>query len=171
MKKITTETTKYGFRRRVQTINTEPTLTDESQAKDCDANIVMAQWLKTGQNPHMAKAQGYYLDISEQPTDLLAMRNQIEDADEAFYSLPAETRDYFKNDPNLVLEFLKHENNREKAVELGLLPKSSLKQTAPNLDSGGTKRKRGSPSPSPSPTPSPSLSPKPSNNDDLNDDE
>jgi len=50
------------------TFNTEPTMTDQSQAEQTDINIIMTQFLRTGQS-----VQGkppIYGDFSELPEDL-----------------------------------------------------------------------------------------------------
>ena len=51
-----------------RTVNTEPTLTDQSQAKATDINIIVTQFLRTGQAPQAAPGQ--YGDFTELPQDL-----------------------------------------------------------------------------------------------------
>jgi len=48
--------------------NTEPTKTDQSQASGTDINIIVTQFLRTGQMPN--QAQPIYGDFSELPRDL-----------------------------------------------------------------------------------------------------
>jgi len=50
------------------TFNTEPTMTDQSQAAQTDINIIVTQFLRTGQGP-MGKTP-IYADFSELPHDL-----------------------------------------------------------------------------------------------------
>ena len=51
-----------------RTENNEPTLTDQSAAKATDINIIVNQFLRTGQQP--AGRQKHYADFTELPTDL-----------------------------------------------------------------------------------------------------
>jgi len=50
------------------TQNNEPTLTDQSQAGQTDINIIVTQFLKTGQAPQ--GAQPIYADFTQLPEDL-----------------------------------------------------------------------------------------------------
>jgi len=51
-----------------RTVNTEPTLTDQSQAQATDINIIVTQFLRTGHAPQAR--QGQYGDFTQLPTDL-----------------------------------------------------------------------------------------------------
>ena len=47
--------------------------------------------------------------------------NAVREASEGFMELPAKLRAQFDNDPQLFLEFVADDANRDKAVELGLI--------------------------------------------------
>lgn len=51
-----------------RTENNEPTLTDQSQAKATDINIIVTQFLRTGHAPQARIGQ--YGDFTQLPTDL-----------------------------------------------------------------------------------------------------
>jgi len=51
-----------------RTENNEPTLCDQSQAKATDINIIVTQFLKTGQGP--GQSNPMYGDFTELPQDL-----------------------------------------------------------------------------------------------------
>jgi len=105
---------------RVQTINTDKTKTQEQWAKSCDINNIMARYLKTGSLEHVRQRNdGVYMDLAN-IKDFHESMNQVLHAKETFDSLPAKTREYFKNSPNELIMFLQDKKNQEKAYELGL---------------------------------------------------
>lgn len=99
------------------------TKTDQSFKKDCDVNVIVAKFMKTGQISHINKRQGFYADVSEIP-DLLGAQQILRDAEQAFADLPATVRKRFGNSPEALLEFLSDENNREEAIKMGLIPEA-----------------------------------------------
>lgn len=107
---------------RVQTINTEPTMTQQQFKDECDINNIMK---KFGNDPvafqALTRPGGQYADFSH-ITDYQGMLDTVLEAQHAFESLPAPTRARFRNDPGNLLSFLQDEKNRDEAVSLGLLP-------------------------------------------------
>ncbi|WNK14887.1 MAG: internal scaffolding protein [Microvirus sp.] len=61
-------TMKHKNQHKGRTVNTEPTLCDQSQANQTDINIILNQFLKTGQAP--GTANPIYGDFTQIPTDL-----------------------------------------------------------------------------------------------------
>lgn len=59
---------KHPFQNKGCTDNNEPTLTDQSQAGQTDINIIVTQFLKTGQAPQGANP--IYADFTQLPEDL-----------------------------------------------------------------------------------------------------
>jgi phage internal scaffolding protein len=47
--------------------------------------------------------------------------NKIKAADEAFMALPAKIRAKFDHDPNALLNYLQNEENRDEAIQIGLI--------------------------------------------------
>lgn len=111
--------------KRVYTNNTLPSKTDQQWKEDCDVNTIIAKFRKTGHVSHVAKGTGRYADVSAIP-DLLDAMEQVHAAKHAFQMQPAKVRNYFSNSPNNMLEFLKDPNNKEKAIELGLIDKPEV---------------------------------------------
>lgn len=70
--------------------NTEPSLTDQSQASSTDINIIVTQFLRTGQAP--PGAQPVYGDFTEFPTDLRTMFDMARSVREKVDQLPEELR-------------------------------------------------------------------------------
>lgn len=104
----------------VQTVNNEPTMTIQSERESCDINKIVAQHLRTGIMTNVRTSPLEYGDFNG-TDDYATAQMRIQEADEAFMSLPAELRFRFKNDPAQLIEFLNDENNRAEAIELGLV--------------------------------------------------
>lgn len=154
-------TTRPNGSKRVSTINTIPSKTDESFGPDCDINNIYKKWMKTGDDSILKQRQGAYLDLTNIP-DYATALNTIQQANDEFMSLPAEIRKKFANDPQEFISFLKDPINDAEAVKLGLkeiqkpkeIPEFRIhpdslsqiqNQTGSNpKESTGTKRQRGS---------------------------
>lgn len=94
----------------------------QQQFKDeCDINTIIERFGLTGELPmtRQMPVSGDFTGVS----DFQSAMQLVRQAEEAFMELPAKVRAEFRNDPQAVLEFLDDEKNRERAVELGLLPK------------------------------------------------
>lgn len=105
--------------RRPKTINTEPSKTDQSFKDDCDVNIVLQRFMKTGDESIFRKG-GSYSDVSEVP-DLLEAHLNLQRAKLAFDQLPAQLRKKLENNPLMLEQYLADPANHEEAIELGLL--------------------------------------------------
>lgn len=105
--------------KRVVTINTEPSKTDQSFKSDCDIQEIIAKFRKTGQVTHLNKKQGIYADVSQIP-DLLGATMIVQDASEKFSSLPSGVRDKFNNDPINMIQWLNNPDNQDEGIKLGL---------------------------------------------------
>lgn len=114
--------------RKVATVNTLPSLADQSQKNACDVNRIIARYKKTGQITHTSKKQALYADLSE-VTDLIGALEQVSKAADAFDALPAQLRKKLNNDPVNLLEYLADPNNDEEAIRYGI--KTRPQQPAP----------------------------------------
>lgn len=96
----------------------EESMTRQSEADEADINTVMARFIRTGQLPSGNSKTPRYGDAIGIPYDqaLIAIQN----AEEAFFALPALVRREFFNDPSKMEEFLMDPANDARAVELGL---------------------------------------------------
>lgn len=89
-------------------------------AKDCDINLIMARYKKTGILPESARnAAARYGDFSQVPT-FAEMQEKISLAHELFMALPASVRKQFSNDPAEFLAAADTEEGQELMVKLGL---------------------------------------------------
>lgn len=112
----------------VETINTEPSMTQQQFKDECDINNIIKRYNETGEFLSKTSKQGQFADFS-QIQDYQSMLTQVIHADEAFSSLPATTRLRFNNDPASLINFLQNEKNYDEGVKLGLI---SPKQNIPN---------------------------------------
>lgn len=133
MKKIEEIRSQDGklIRRRVFTVNEEPSLTDQSQAKEADINEIIRKFERTGQITHLAKNRGIYADLS-MLTDLQTAMEEVKFAEEAFMTIPADIRAKFDNDPTKLISFLANPANDDEAIKLGFKePKKQVDQGEP----------------------------------------
>lgn len=92
----------------------------QQQFKDeCDINNILRQFNITGQLPNapLSPRYGDFTGISDYKTAL----DRVIAADEEFMNLPATIRARFNNDAAELITFLDNDENRQEAVELGLI--------------------------------------------------
>lgn len=98
-----------------------PSLTRQEFAEECDINVLMARYEKTGAIPPMNAAEPQYLDVADfAGIDLMTAMDVLERADRSFMSLPARTRAEFDNDPMKFVAFCEDAKNLDKLREWGL---------------------------------------------------
>lgn len=110
----------YSPKKSVKTVMLEKSMTQQSFKDECDINIIMSRYLKTGVLPeNINQLAAQYLDCSE--LDFLEAQNIVAGAKSLFTELPSSVRNQFENDPAQLLAFLNDPNNAQAAAELGLL--------------------------------------------------
>ncbi|QXP07863.1 MAG: internal scaffolding protein [Arizlama microvirus] len=97
----------------------EPTRAQQHHKDECDINVILERFGKTGQMPVNA-ISGTYGDFSG-VHDYHTALNTLIAAEHEFDSLPANIRKRFGNEPAKLIEFLNDSNNKEQAIELGLV--------------------------------------------------
>lgn len=90
-------------------------------ADECDINVLMATYEKTGVLNHFNKGTPQYLDVSAVP-DLRTALQVLGDAEAAFMSLPAAVRREFDNDALKFIEYAENPENLGRMREWGLAP-------------------------------------------------
>ena len=109
----------------------ELSLTKQSFVEECDYNRILANASLTGSIHHVNAMAPRFIDCSDYPDFHTAM-NVVTQAHQEFAELPSGIREFFKNDPSNMLDFLGDSANRDKAVELGLIaPKEAPSGTPP----------------------------------------
>lgn len=101
--------------------NTEPSLTRQEFSEECDINVIMAQYEKTGVISHVVAREPTYLDLTDIPDFRTAM-DMMSEAEKAFMSLPAKVRKDFDNDARNFVDFAVDPANLDKMREYGLAP-------------------------------------------------
>lgn len=103
-----------------------PSLTEQQFKDECDINSIIARYKVTGLlGDPMDNREPVYADCSSIP-DLLTAQNFIIQANCEFMALPSSIRKRFDNSPVSMLQFLQDPNNREEAIQLGLLSSNSV---------------------------------------------
>lgn len=93
----------------------------QQQFKDeCDVNMIIKKYKKTGIITHSNSKTGSYADMSIMPSYQEAM-NVVTAAKSAFEELPAHIRAKFRNNPENMINYLKDDRNRTEAIKLGLI--------------------------------------------------
>lgn len=97
-------------------------VTEQHHKKECDINTIIKKFDKTGLLTHVSKIEQRFGDATalefKDAMDLVVGSRQM------FDELPAEIRTEFDNDPGKLIEFMDDENNRPRAIELGLIRES-----------------------------------------------
>lgn len=114
---------------RLQIFFEGPGRTKQAHKDECDINIMMAKYQKTGQMPAANPFRPIYGDFSH-IDDYQAAVNQVHEAQESFADLPSQIRSRFRNDPAELLRFMEDPANTEEAIQLGLLPEPENKKPA-----------------------------------------
>lgn len=86
---------------------------------ECDINILLAQYERTGVVSHINPRSPMYLDVTDVP-DLRGAIDLVNAANESFMTLPAAVRKTFDNDPVQFVEFASDPRNIGKLREWGL---------------------------------------------------
>lgn len=108
----------------------------QSMKDQCDINLVMGRYLRSGQIDHFAQhGASYGFADSASFHDCM---NIVVRAEEMFADLPAATRRRFGNSPGAFLDFIKDEANLPEMRKLGLaLPEKAPEFAAEELEEGG----------------------------------
>ncbi len=97
----------------------EPTRAQQHHKDECDINVILERFGRTGQVPVNAMS-GTYGDFSG-VHDYHTALNTLIAAESEFDALPAKLRAQFNNEPSNLIEFLNDPKNKDQAIELGLI--------------------------------------------------
>lgn len=97
----------------------DPSLAQQHMKDECDINVIVERFGVTGSLPvsPLTPSYGDFSGVSDYHDAI----NRIRASEEAFMALPAKIRARFDNDPNSLLQFLQSEENREEAIQIGLI--------------------------------------------------
>lgn len=98
-----------------------PSVTEQSHAKECDINCIMARYRKTGVlAPDHQLRSGYYADLCEIGS-YEEMQQAIVDAESHFMKLSPDQRDAFGNNVYRFLDEIHDSSKIDKFIKLGLV--------------------------------------------------
>jgi phage internal scaffolding protein len=97
----------------------DPSLAQQHMKDECDINVIIERFGVTGELPN-APVSPQYGDFSG-VTDYHSALNIINATMDDFMALPAKLRVRFDHDPVKLLEFLQNDQNRDEAMQLGLI--------------------------------------------------
>lgn len=97
----------------------EPSMTVQSFKEECDINEIVRRFGLTGEMPNNFRMpiSGDFTGVS----DFKSAMDLLIDAQDQFDSLPAGVREQFANDPAELITFLENPDNRDKAIDMGLI--------------------------------------------------
>ena len=128
-------TNHHELRRDVSIDCSSPILTDQSYAKACDINVIMANYAKTGLLPNFPEKQPIFIDNTTIP-NLMEAFNISNKAIEMFFDLPADVRKLMDNDPANLELFISNPENADILAKNGLIVKK-LAQVPDQTITGG----------------------------------
>lgn len=97
----------------------DPSLAQQHMRDECDINVIIERFGVTGELPN-APVSPQYGDFSG-ITDYHSALNKINATMDDFMALPAQLRVRFDHDPVKLLDFLQNDQNRDEAIQLGLI--------------------------------------------------
>jgi phage internal scaffolding protein len=97
----------------------DPSLAQQHMKDECDINVIVERFGVTGELPQTPVSPRYG-DFSG-VTDYHSALNQINATMDDFMALPAKLRVRFDHDPVKLLHFLQNDQNRDEAIQLGLI--------------------------------------------------
>lgn len=100
--------------------NFEPTLTVQSEAENCDINVILERFGQ-GISPPVTTLPPYEGEWTQTLSFTDAM-NLVAHARESFMELSANIRARFHNNPQEMLDFIYDDSNYDEAIKLGLVP-------------------------------------------------
>lgn len=101
--------------------------TEQNHKKECDINLIIKKYDKTGLIDHIAKFEGSFGDHTQM--DYKEAMDLITNSKKSFEQLPVEIKKRFNQDPGELLHFMEKPENRKEAIELGLINQAWTEET------------------------------------------
>lgn len=119
----------------------KPSRTKQEWTEECDINVLMKRFEKTGVLSHVARTPPRYLDLTSVP-DLQSAMNTMSEAREAFMHLPAAIRATFDNDPVAFVDFASKPENIEQMRKWKLAPEPEVEAPPQRVEIVGDRRQK-----------------------------
>lgn len=121
------------------------TRTQQQFKDDCDINLIMAKYIKTGVLDHQREHGAEYgfasSDTFRDSMEIVSKANSM------FEDLPSSIRSKFENNPAKFLDFVQDPKNLKQMQEMGLANKSNPPETPLLPNNGAAVKAEGLPSP------------------------
>lgn len=101
-------------------------LTKQSHKRECDVNLIIKQYNKTGAINHLVKMEARYGEMTG--LDFHTAMNIVAEGQSAFEALPSEIRKRFRNDPAQFLDFCADPKNNQELIDLKLATPELVKK-------------------------------------------
>ena len=101
------------------TVNTGKGLTEQSHLEQCDINIILHDYSRTGFMRHAKQNQGRYDDVSAM--DFQKSMETVANVKSMFEGLPSEVRKEFGHDPKHFLQYVQDPKNVNELAKRGVL--------------------------------------------------
>ena len=93
--------------------------TEQAHKDICDINKIIRKYDKQGVISHVSKFEAKFGDLTGD--DYKTMMDKVTSAQLMFGDLPSKIRDRFDNNPEKLLRFMEKAENRQEAIELGII--------------------------------------------------
>jgi len=127
----------YSPQLRTPYVNRGNSATKQSFKDECDINVIMGRYLRTGVIDFVNKHEPRYEDLSEAHDYQQAML-VVAESRSLFQDLPSQIRTKFENDPAKFLDFVHNPQNRSEMAEMGLLRPGADLGTQPTTQAAQT---------------------------------
>lgn len=107
-----------------------PSRTKPEFQQQADINWIVKKWMTDGVWPGRPSFRKPEFGDFTSGLDYQKLVERIATVDAYFSDLPADIREEFQNDPGQLLDFLSDPENRDEAIEMGLLPELQNAQPA-----------------------------------------
>lgn len=133
-------------RKRVITAFQDDGMTQQHFKDECDINNLIAKYIRGDDMSRYQRTAQYLGEDFPTSMSLTDAENIIRKADNAFYALPAQDRDFFENDPNNFITYMEKPEFIEDSIKRGYRQVSGK---LPPATTPEPKAKKGSKPPSP----------------------
>lgn len=117
-------------RRRVTANTSGVSRVKQSFAGDSDVNAIMRKYSNTGMLSYQNRTEPRYGDFSS-GEDYFSAMVKVTEAQRLFMELPANVRQYFRNDPAELLNCVFDPARKEEAARLGLVSEAKVQEPEP----------------------------------------
>lgn len=101
------------------TIDCGKSLTEQSHKDQCDMNVILRDYQRTGMLKHAKEHEGKYDDVSAQ--DFQEAMFLVANAKNMFQELPSSLRSRFQNDPAQFLSFAQNPASKAELESMGII--------------------------------------------------